>query len=272
MRSAQDSALGGDESSAEAKSRADALRRAIARLPQPGESPGTGRASAALSREHAAAMAHEMERRNFKQAIENGRRAQSAAQEALRDPALDPFTRAELEKAQLELSEQLSWAERQAQQLEQVAERAALERLAEFAQLERELAERARRLSADDLKEAALPEEMRERLEEASRLMRDAAERLGQGSGNEAIELQREAQRLLEQSDAGEMQEESNKEDGNQGEGEDGRNMRTGGDVPDPARGDRAEDFRRRVLQGLGEQSGSVLSPAVKRYAEGLLR
>jgi hypothetical protein len=34
----------------------------------------------------------------------------------------------------------------------------------------------------------------------------------------------------------------------------------------------RAEDFRRRVLEGLGKEKSERLSPAVRRYAEGLLR
>jgi hypothetical protein len=274
MQSAENAALGGEPDSAEAKARADAVRRAVARLPQPGESPGTSRASAALAREHAGAMAHELERKNFEQAQENGRRAQSAAQEALRDPELDSFSRSELQNALREITEQLSWAEQKSEELKRVTEQAAKQALSEFGQQERELAERATRLSADDLKDAALPEQMRQRLEEASQLMRDAARELQQGNGTAAMELQREAQRLLEESETGEMQEEGGKEDSPEGgeHGAEGRKMRTGGDVPNPDKGDRALDFRRRVLQGLGEQSGSQLSPAVKRYAEGLLR
>ena len=34
----------------------------------------------------------------------------------------------------------------------------------------------------------------------------------------------------------------------------------------------RAEEFRRRVLKGLSKDQGGRLSPAIRRYAEGLLR
>lgn len=270
MRSAEEAAKGADAAD-EAKRRADALRSSVVRLPQPGETPGTGRASAALAREHAGAMAHELEQQHFDEALKNGRRAQSAAEEALSDPNLDTQTKDELERAKQQLSEQIAWAEQQANRVKQLTEGAAKEALSEFAKLERELSERASRLSEDDLKEAALPAEMRRRLEDASRLMQNAAQRLQEGKGEEAMELQREAQRLLEESETGQMQEpESQGESDDNNEG--GRHMRTGGDVPEADRKNRAEDFRRRVLEGLGEQSGARLSPAVKRYAEGLLR
>jgi hypothetical protein len=48
--------------------------------------------------------------------------------------------------------------------------------------------------------------------------------------------------------------------------------MRTGGDVPRAEDSKRAEDFRRRVLEGLGKSKDGRLAPAVKRYAEGLLK
>jgi hypothetical protein len=270
MHNARDAARGAD--SEEAKQRASALREAVVRLPQPGENPGTGRASAALAREHAGAMAHELEQQRFEEALKNGRRAQSAAEEALADPNLDDFTRAELERAKQQLTEQLAWTQQQADRLKQLTEGAAKEALSEFAKLERELSERASRLSADDLKDASLPAQLRQRLEEASRLMQEAGQRLQEGKGDEAIDKQSEAQRLLEESDTGQMQEPESQGDAQDNEDGEGRKMRTGGDVPNADRKNRAEEFRRRVLEGLGEQSGARLSPAVKRYAEGLLR
>lgn len=272
LQHAEDAARGTDNGD-EARQRAEALRNAVMRLPQPGENPGTGRASAALAREHSGAMAHELEQQHFDEALQNGRRAQSAADEALSDPDLDPFTRGELERAKQELAEQVAWAEAQAQRVKQQTENAAREALGEFGHLERELSERANRLSADDLKEASLPAEMRRRLEEASQLMQQAAQRLGEGKGEEAMDLQRQAQRLLEESETGQMQEPDSK--GNQDGGDDdgdGRHMRTGGEVPNQDPKNRAEDFRRRVLEGLGAEGGGRLSPAIKRYAEGLLR
>jgi len=45
-----------------------------------------------------------------------------------------------------------------------------------------------------------------------------------------------------------------------------------GGEVPDPDAENKAADFRDRVLRGLGREREGRLAPAVKRYAEELLR
>jgi hypothetical protein len=42
--------------------------------------------------------------------------------------------------------------------------------------------------------------------------------------------------------------------------------------VPAAEEQNRAEAFRKRVLRNLGDSPAGRLSPAVKRYAEGLLR
>lgn len=270
MRSAaSDTEPAGDKG--EAERRAEELRRSVVGLPQPGEAPGTGRASAALMREHAGAMAHELERLNFEGALDSGRRARAAAEEALRSSDLPQHTREQVEQALAELEEQLEWARARAERQRQAVQEAARQALSEYAGLERELAERASRLAQEAGGKAALPQDVRERLDEASSLMQRAARHLRDGEGERALERQTEAQRLLEQSETGDMQESGS--DGQQHAGDDGgRKMRTGGDVPDPSEQNGAEDFRRRVLEGLAEQAGGRLSPAVKRYAEGLLR
>ena len=48
--------------------------------------------------------------------------------------------------------------------------------------------------------------------------------------------------------------------------------MQKGGEVPERSKAERAEEFRRRVMQGLGQSKAGRMSPAVKRYAESLLR
>ena len=48
--------------------------------------------------------------------------------------------------------------------------------------------------------------------------------------------------------------------------------MSTDADVPRPDDRKAAEEFRRRVLEGLSRDKGQRLSPAVQRYAEGLLQ
>ena len=42
--------------------------------------------------------------------------------------------------------------------------------------------------------------------------------------------------------------------------------------VPGRDKNQRAEEFRQRVLKGLARDKGGRLGPAVKRYAEGLLK
>jgi hypothetical protein len=269
MRSAEKGASD-PAAKSEAERRAEELRRSVVGLPQPGETPGTGRASAALMREHAGAMAQQLERLDFEGALESGRRARSAAEEALRQGDLDPNMRQRIAEALKELDQQMAWAREQAEHLKQRTEQAARKALEEFSKHEKELSELASKLSSESSGDAALPRDVRDRLEQASRLMRDAAQRLQSGQGDEAQRLQLEAQRLLEQSETGEVQQ--GEEPSSQGEGQDGRKIRTGGDVPDPDEKNRAEEFRKRVLEGLGEKADGRLSPAVKRYAEGLLR
>jgi hypothetical protein len=264
--------MAGEDMKAEAKQRAEALRRAVMRLPQPGEAPGTSRASAALAREHTGAMAHELEKLAFEEAIESGRRALSAAEEAQRRGDLDPQMRRELENTLSQLKNQMEWAQEQLQQRNQAMEQAAKEALEKVSGLESELAERARRLSREADSGESLPQESRDRLERAQQLMQEAADKLRGSQGQQGLSLQQQAQRLLEESKPGETEEHAGESPkrGNQEEG--GRAVGTGGDVPNPENRNRAEDFRRRVLEGLKKSNGGRLSPAVQRYAEGLLR
>jgi hypothetical protein len=108
--------------------------------------------------------------------------------------------------------------------------------------------------------------------------MREASRELGRGHGEQGLTLQREAQRLLEQAQPGrsdgaegDASREPSKQQG-QRHGDQASSIATGGDVPGPDDKARAEEFRRRVLEGLGKEKSERLSPAVRRYAEGLLR
>ena len=42
--------------------------------------------------------------------------------------------------------------------------------------------------------------------------------------------------------------------------------------VPEHERNQKLEEFHKRVVEGLSRDKGGRLSPAVKRYAEGLLK
>ena len=109
--------------------------------------------------------------------------------------------------------------------------------------------------------------------------MRDAAKELGAGHGEQGLALQRDAQRLLEQSNTGQSGngDSEGKEQQPEPQGpkssssSKGKQMRTDADVPKAEAG-RSDDFRKRVLDGLSQQKSGRLSDAVRRYAEGLLQ
>jgi hypothetical protein len=145
---------------------------------------------------------------------------------------------------------------------------------------ERSLAERAANLAGrGNHGEIALPEDLAEALGKAEGLMRDASKELGAGHGEQGLSLQRDAQRLLEQTNSGQS-------GSGDSEGKDqqpqpspknssdskGKQMRTDADVPRPDGASRASDLRRRILEGLAKEKSGRLSDAVRRYAEGLLR
>ena len=109
--------------------------------------------------------------------------------------------------------------------------------------------------------------------------MQDAAKELGAGHGEQGLALQRDAQRLLEQTDTG--QNGSGDSDGKDQESQPapkdssnskGKRASTDADVPRADAASHAEAFRRRVLEGLSKPSSGRLSDAVRRYAEGLLQ
>lgn len=265
----------------EAAERAAQLRQAIESLPRGGAREGSGRAAAALGREHAAAMAERLERLEWEQAKDSGSTSRGLIDEAQRK-ARAPRTASDLtdpgalDRAQQEIARQLAWAEEAQQRMGRDAEQRARERLREAAERETSIERRMGDLTkSTDKGEPALPEEAAERLEQARRAMRDAVGELSNGRGERGLEHQREAQRLLEQGSTGrttdgdrEPREQPKSDDQNGGNGKD---MQTRGPVPGAPGKNRAEEFRRRVLEGLAKDRGGRLDPAVRRYAEGLL-
>jgi hypothetical protein len=230
-------------------------------------------------------MAHELEGLAFERAVESGARARSAAAEALRRGALPEEDVAQLTQLGRLLEEQLSWAREQAERQQASAEAAAKSTLEELARLEAELSERAGRLgregqahSSAKKKGVALPQEMVKRLSEAHQRMQQATDALRSGKGEQAANLQRDAQRYLEEADTGKTgsSEGDSAQAGGKGEpGDspgDSRKPTPGGAVVIKDEAARADEFRKRVVSGLSKQGSGGLSGAVKRYAEGLLR
>ena len=108
--------------------------------------------------------------------------------------------------------------------------------------------------------------------------MHDAAKELGAGHGDQGLQLQRDAQRLLEQTNSGdsgsgdsEGKDQSPQQSPKDSSSSKGKQMRQDAEVPKDGSG-HADDFRRRVLDGLSKQARGRLSDAVRRYAEGLLQ
>jgi len=261
----------------EAAERAAALRTKSAPLPQFADDPSSARAAAALAREHVQSMAQSLARLALKDAVESGRHARSElADAAKRSKGLNAFEGlddAALSEARAELERDLAWAEKSASEKAQAG-------LQDSSGRERTLAERAGNLSGrGNHGEIALPEDLAEALGKAEGLMRDAAKELGAGHGEQGLSLQRDAQRLLEQTNSGQngSGESDGKDPSRQQSPQDsssskGKQMRTDADVPKADAASRADDFRRRVLDGLSKQKSGRLSDAIRRYAEGLLQ
>lgn len=264
----------------EAKERADALRRAFEDLPDYGPGQTKSEQSAALAREHGRAMAESLSRlslKDAKQSADSAKQQLGAASSRSDGGSISPGA---VERAVRELEKQGAWVEdllKKARERESARSQEALER---SGKREHELAERAQNISGRGSHgEAALPSEVAEALDRAEGLMREAAQQLSQGNGEKALELQREAQRLLDQNDDDSKNDEpkdegkdSEKPAPKDGHDSDRGSMSQDAGVPGKAKNQRAEDFRKRVLEGLSQGKGGKLSPAVKRYAEGLLK
>ncbi|XXT19655.1 DUF4175 family protein [Sorangium sp. So ce429] len=257
----------------EAKKHAEAIREAVRELPQPGAAPGSAESAAAAGREQAEAMAGALEQGRPEDAVQSGQGAMRSLGEAKRLGSKSgnffPEERAgrEAAEAQQALADELAWAEEALRKLRQAASERAREGLERSSQREGSLADRARELrKRGERGDGRMPEELLERLDDAEQAMRDAQRSLSEGDGEQGSERQRDAQRLLEMS--------RSEDQGQEGDGdqEGDRDMARKADIPDKDKHKGPEEFRRRVLEGLGGTSEPRLREAVKRYAEGLLK
>jgi hypothetical protein len=265
-----------------AKELARKVREAADSLPLPGQEFGTPAAAAALAREQANATAHALENLSLKEAKENAEGAVESMKQAEQRMDPDDGMREEFHGLRSALKEASDFANRELERRRAEAEERAKGALGQASESERELGDRAQRLSSGEGQaQSALPRDRAEQLDRAASLMREAAKELAAGHGERGLDLQREAQRLLEKSRLGrskEQDEPSPHDSKAPGDDErprhgDGRDsIALGGDVPGPDDRARAEEFRRRVLQGLGRQRSERLSPAVRRYTEELLK
>jgi hypothetical protein len=262
----------------EAERRAKEIRDAVEDLPEPGNSPGTAEASGALARESARGMAHDLESLKLEQAADSARRALAALAEARAKSDGQGYFQGQLEHARATLEERQRWLQQQLEAQRQAQRERSRSLLQGPSQLEQELAGKAQELARRGEDRASpLPKEVTERLSQADQLMQQAARELARGEGEAGLNLQRAAQRLLESADQGKPDDpEETDKDGKPGQADGKEDASRGdgfhGDVPPAERQNKAEEFRRRVLRSLGDGSVGRLAPAVKRYAEGLLR
>lgn len=269
-----------DDLHRQAAEHAEALRQAVQDLPRSGAREGSGRAAAGLARDHAEAMAERLERLDLGSATESGKTARGLLDEAQKK-ALAPETSADLEdtqaldRARAAVEKELAWADQLKQKMDEDARERAKEQLGEAADRERsierrlgEMEERARQ------SEAALPQASLDQLGKARGAMKSAASELGAGHGEQGLDGQRDAQRLLEQGGSERTTEDSSgqqREARDSGQRRGGKGMDTRAPVPGADDKHRALEFRKRVLDGLGQERGGRLDPAIRRYAEGLL-
>ncbi|NUO50359.1 MAG: DUF4175 domain-containing protein, partial [Polyangiaceae bacterium] len=264
-----------------AKEKADELREAVKDLPDTGL-PGSAAEKAAEGKKRAGSMAGSLEQGEVKDAIKAGKEALDALREAQKrgeKEADDFFDNEEVGKdakrAGNRVDEALESLQDALDKMEKAAKERAKGELSDAGANEKRLAEKVEELRKRGEKgDASMPEEMLDRLEEAEQAMREAQKALEEGDAPKGQGKQREAQRLLEMARGDE--DEKKKEDGDEGDGDgddgDGKRMAKDAEVPDKDKHKAPEQFRKRVMDGLGRPGDSRLKDAVKRYAEDLLK
>ena len=256
----------------EAKQHAQAIRDAVKKLPASRGQTGSAESSASAGREEAEAMAGALEGGRPRDAVESGRRAVEKLGDAKRlgDPGggfPEDSVGHEAGAAKPTLERELAWAEDALEKLRHASSARAKDDLQRHGKDEQKLAQRARELgNKGQSGDRSLPQEMLDHLDEAEQAMREAEKALGKGDGEKGLKLQRDAQRMLEMA-RGEREEGEGKDEQPEGKRTTGK-----ADIPNKDAHKGPEEFRRRVLKGLGGSSDPLLREAVKRYAEGLLK
>ena len=167
------------------------------------------------------------------------------------------------------LEAELKWAEDKLEEMRKKAAQRAGPELKEQGDTEGKLAEKARDIAKKGRDQEALPPSALEALQGAEQAAREAANALKQGDAEKGLQRQREAQQKLDQ--AREMLGDQEGEQSGKNEGDRG-DLEGHADIPKAEQHKGPEEFRKRVIKGLGQPSGGRLKDAVKRYAEGLLR
>ena len=270
----------------ESKKHAAQVREATKGLPSVGAGGDSWTNKAAQAREHAEAMARALDQSNPADAVKSGKSALEAIDEAKRtaqrenwlgffNPAdQDGNADKKLNETRQKLEPEVKWAEEKLQSLrKQAAQRKAGE-LSSDGDEEQRLAERAREMrdrGQGAQGQQALPDPALEALGSAAASAREAADSLRRGDADRALEQQREAQRQLDMAREA-LGSDSERGEPSSGEG-DGSDMTRGrAAIPTADEHKGPEEFRRRVMRGLGQAMSGRQKEAVRRYADGLLR
>ncbi|MEZ4263923.1 MAG: DUF4175 family protein [Polyangiaceae bacterium] len=263
----------------EAKKHAEAVREAAKPLPSVGGGSDSWTSKGAAAKEHAEQMARSLEQGNAADAVASGRNAIAAIDEARRVAARERFRRfmdtgpeRTLEDARPKLERELRWAEQKLDELRRKAAQRAGPQMRAHGDAEGKLAERARELGQKGRRSETLPPASSEALDAAERAARDAARQLRDGNVERGLTHQRDAQQKLEEARRALVGEAEESEEGSRQDGDGRRPDRQHADIPSADAHKGPEEFRQRVLKGLGQPSSGRLKDAVKRYAEGLLR
>lgn len=257
----------------EGRKHAENVREAVRPLPSIGGGSDTWSSKGSIAREHAEQMARALEDGNVADAVQSGRNAASALEEARRAAERearfgDRGAARTTEQAQKRLESELAWADKQLERVRKRAAESAGAELREHGDAERKLAERVGELTRRGRQQEAMPTPALDALQEAERAAREAAQALEQGQADRGLDRQREAQQHLEAAENA-----LGEGDGEHGDGAaDGRPSEGRADIPKAEDHKGPEELRRRILKGLGQPAGPGLKGAVKRYAEGLLR
>lgn len=266
----------------DAKEHAKAVRDATKDMPSIGGGSDSWTSKGAAARELSEQMARALEDGNPADAVQSGRSAIQALDEAKRIAAHERYfdddargADKRLEDAKKKLEPEVKWAEEQQEALRKKAAQRAQGDLQKGGENEGKLADRADKLRTKARDQGSLPEPAIDALEEAEQAAREAARALQRGDADEAMKHQRDAQQKLEQANQALGKEESADDDGKpHGSSADDGNVDPSDhtDIPNANAHKGPEDFRRRVIKGLAQPGSARQKDAIKRYAEGLLR
>ncbi len=268
LEEAQEALRSDFETPQELKDALGELEDALSELPQVGRGTGSASSEAASARSQGEAMLEALQGRELREAVERGLDAQQALKRAraLLERGFGFMDGSRVERAEQAVKKAVEEAGRALEQQESAAARLDPQRSRERSERQRELADRARQIRDRGKNPgSALPAEKLAHLDQASRLLDQAAQALEAGQTEQSRDLAEQAQGHMERASF-ELQEGDSEEHG--GEPGDGNQMNFDGEVPDEDK-DRARDFRQRIEEGLGRGSGR-LAPAVRRYAEEL--